>query len=209
MAKSSVGRRIPIMWSRPCTSGRMPGDMRLLGGPVVAARGGQDSKAEVRILLWDGHSGHNASYPIEDLVRGTVPNVQGARSGSLARRSTTVDLNPKCMLVDLAGGEPVRDKEGHLTAPGMILVMDEFGNLVLHDEVVDGEEWDKATAEPEKPKERGRTRPEVREHHPGAARARKRLHGGCRGQSCSIEEARRPLVPIPCLIIRPASQATT
>ena len=32
----------------------------------------------------------------------------------------------------------------------MILVMDESGNLVMHDEVAEAKEWDEATKEPER-----------------------------------------------------------
>ena len=65
---------------------------------------------------------------------------------------TTKDLTPNCILVDLLGGETLRPPRGDdkgLFVPGMILVLDEFGNLVLHDEAAESEEWERAVAQPE------------------------------------------------------------
>ena len=56
-------------------------------------------------------------------------------------RGRTQDLATDCILVDLQGGEPAG--QGTIrTSPGLILVMDESGNLVMHDEVAETEEWE-------------------------------------------------------------------
>jgi hypothetical protein len=138
-------------WSPPCTSGRVSGDMRLLGGPVVAAKGQQEINAEVRVLLWQKESGLNGSFHKQGLIRGTVLNFPGAPVKTPGAKSKPVDLAPNCILVDLLGGEPLpppRDKP--IVSPGLVLVMDESGNLVMHDEVAEAKEWDEASKEPER-----------------------------------------------------------
>ena len=161
-------RTIPeyAKWSSPCTSDRIPGDMRLLGGQVAAAHGLQDASAEVRILLWLDRSGLDGSFAKEGLGRGTILNFPEAAVRSPGRRATTkVDLTTDSVLIDLAGGDPVPDKEHHLTTPGMVLVMDRSGNLVMHDEVAENEAWGKATREPQRreaPQHNTERRPPVR-----------------------------------------------
>ncbi len=137
-------------WSAPCTSGRVSDDMRLLGGTVSAAGGGRpEAVAEVRVLLWQEQSGRNGNFHKDGLFRGTVlefPQVELKTPGN--PRTTKRDLNAKSVLVDMLGGEWL-DRDHKLANPGMILVMDEFGNLVLHDEAAEAKEWDEATKEPE------------------------------------------------------------
>ena len=142
----------PKYWSSPCISGRVPGDIRLLGGAVVAAKGPQEINAEVRILRWLELSGLSGSYHQAGLIRGTILNFPGARIRTPGRSSNTQDdLMTNCILVDVAGGDPLPGKERpNPASPGVILVMDEFGNLVMHDEVAESDEWDKATEQPEK-----------------------------------------------------------
>ncbi len=65
-------------WSLSCTSDRVPGDMRLLGGAVVAAKGPQEISAEVRILRWLKDSGLNGSFSKSGLIRGTILNFPDA-----------------------------------------------------------------------------------------------------------------------------------
>ena len=154
-------------WSPPVTADRLPGDMRLLGGPVAPAKGLQEISAEARVLIWLEKSGLNGSFSKSGLVRGIILNFQDAALKTPgAAKSTKVDLLPtNCILVDLGGGESLPDKERKLTSPGMILVMDESGNLVIHDEVAETEEWDKANQQP------ARTQPQPRDR-PGPPRPR-------------------------------------
>ncbi|MEI8373413.1 MAG: hypothetical protein WCJ35_11350 [Planctomycetota bacterium] len=139
-------------WSSSCTSGRMSSDMRLLGGPVVAAKGTQEISAEVRVLIWQEDSGLNGSFHKSGLIRGTVLNFPGAAvKAPGVTRATQVDLTPNCILVDLQGGDPLpAPRDRPIVSPGVILVMDESGNLVMHDEVAETQEWDKAVKEPER-----------------------------------------------------------
>ena len=133
-------------WSQPCTSGRGPGDLRLLCGPVTAAKGPQEINAEVRILLWLSKTGRNGNFDTPNLVRGTVLNFDKAAVKVPGEPKTTVPLAPNCILVDLAGGEPLPSPKN--VSPGMILVMDESGSLVIHDEAAESDDWDKAITEP-------------------------------------------------------------
>ena len=74
-----------------------------------------------------------------------------------------------CILIDIQGGELVGDRTKE--SPGMILVMDESGNLVMHDEVAESKEWEEATKEPERqePREnRDTQRPRPRAGGPDA-----------------------------------------
>ncbi|MGO9108789.1 MAG: hypothetical protein ACLP9L_06110 [Thermoguttaceae bacterium] len=149
-------------WSQPCIADRVSGDMRLLGGPVVAARFPQEINAEVRVLLWLAKSGLNGNFVKDGLIRGTILNFPGAlikTPGTV--RTTHSDLTPNCILVDLQGGELLPDRGNHLTSPGMILVMDESGNLVMHDEVAETKEWEEAKKQTEK-REEPRGPPEPR-----------------------------------------------
>ena len=140
-------------WSLPCTSDRLPGDMRLLGGPVAAARGLQEINGEVRVLKWLEKSGLHGSFFKPNLVRGTILNFQDApfRTPGAAKPTKEPLLTTDCILVDLVGGESLRSpKDGSCVSPGMILVMDGSGNLVLHDEVAEADEWNKANRQPAK-----------------------------------------------------------
>jgi hypothetical protein len=132
-------------WSAPCLAERVSGDVRLLGGPVVAQKAPQEGSAEVRILQWLQQTGLNGSCTKDGLWRGTILNFPGAAVRSPSATGTVrADLTTNCILVDLQGGDPLPDKERHLTSPGMVLVMDDLGNLVMHDEVAEAKEWDEA-----------------------------------------------------------------
>ena len=121
--------------------------MRLLAGPVVAAKGPQEITADARVLVWQEESGLNGSFHKSGLIRGTVLNFPEQRSQTPGNQGTTSQSrSTKCILVDMVGGE---DKDRKLTSPGMILVMDDSGNLAIHDEAAEGKEWDEASKEPE------------------------------------------------------------
>ena len=137
-------------WSPPCTAGRLPGDLLLLGGPVVSVRV-PEINAEVRLLLWLEQSGLNGNFSADHQIRGTILNFPGVSVKTPGGARTKADLAPNCILVDLQGGESLPgDKERSLKVPGLILVMDEAGNLVMHDEVAEAEAWEKAQKQTEK-----------------------------------------------------------
>jgi hypothetical protein len=143
-------------WSKTCTSSRVSGDIRVLCGPVVAARGAQDPSAEVRVLRWQELSGLNGTCTKDGLIRGTLlnfPQVVLRNSGSsrtmMDPRPAPEDLNTNSALIDMLGGERLPDRESRLTSPGMILVLDPSGFLVMHDQVAETKEWDEATKVPE------------------------------------------------------------
>jgi len=137
-------------WSPPCIAARIPGDMQLLSGKVNSEKN-KEISAEVRVLQWVQRTGRNGNFAKENLVRGTflsfpeaVVKVLGAIPGE--RSKITQNLATNCVLVDIQGGEQVPiDKKDK--SPGMILVMDESGNLVMHDEVAETKEWEEATTE--------------------------------------------------------------
>ena len=151
-------------WSEPCTSNRLPGDLRLLGGKVVAAKASQEINGEVRILNWTEKNGRDGSFNKENLVRGTVLNFPDAVVKSPGGDKISQPLDTRCLLVDVQGGEPPVPRDRSCVIPGLILVMDDAGNLILHDEVAETKQWEEATKEPEKeqPKEPGTGRGHVR-----------------------------------------------
>ncbi len=141
-------------WSPSCLSGRMSGGMRILGGPVVAAKGPMEINAELRVLRWLEKTGLNGCYSPEGLVRGTVLNFPRAPMKTPGGGKSTGPLATNCILVDLFGGEPLfSPKDRSCFNPGLMLVMDESGNLVMHDEVADSKEWDSANKPPAKPQQ--------------------------------------------------------
>jgi hypothetical protein len=103
--------------------------------------------AEIRVLLWREETGRNSNSSIAGMLRGTILNFKDASLKTPGGSKVTQDLQTNSILVDLQGGETLPDKE-RTKSPGLILVMDDAGNLVLHDEAVENEEWDKATREP-------------------------------------------------------------
>ncbi len=140
------------LWSDAGISDRVPGEMRLLCGTVLAASGVNEIKAEIRVLLWREQTGRNSNSSNAGMVRGSILNFKDATLKTPGGSKITQDLATNSILVDLQGGETLPDRE-RTKSPGLILVMDDAGNLVLHDEAVENEEWDKATKEPEKPPE--------------------------------------------------------
>jgi hypothetical protein len=137
-------------WSDPpCTSNRLPGDMRLLVGKVVA-KAPQEVNGEVRILNWTEKNGRDGSFNKENLVRGTVLNFPDAVVKSPGGDKLSQPLDTRCLLVDVQGGEAPVPRDRSCVTPGLILVMDDAGNLILHDEVAETKQWEEATKEPER-----------------------------------------------------------
>jgi hypothetical protein len=166
-AKSETGEwplKPAAQWSAPCTSDRVPGDLRLLAGPVVPpSRAQPEITADARILIWQLETGRSGSFHKDNLARGKELKFPDAAVKTPGISQTSkVPLDPKCILVDAAlGGDPLRDSEGHAASTGLILVLDNFGNLVLHDQVAEAKDWDEATKErtenqPRPPREGGR-----------------------------------------------------
>jgi hypothetical protein len=156
-----VGLRIEKdnYWSAACQAAKVPGDLRLLAGATEPPKvpSPTETTGDVRILHWDKESGESTNGVFPEQFRGTVldgdvpmkvPGVQG-------RKSTHISSG--CLLADLAGGDVLsaRDKD-KLHSPGMMLVLDENGNLVILDEVGETKEWTAETKEPDRaPQDRG------------------------------------------------------
>ena len=170
-------------WSKHCTSGSVRGDMRMLGGSVAVPKAPQEINGEVRILRWIKKSGLNATFAKSGLVRGTVLNFDKAQMKVPGGEKTTQNLATNGILVDLMGGEVLQPPKGEykgLNSPGLILVLDESGNLVMHDEVAEDEEWEKASTVPV---------PETPDHHGG--RHRRHALAPVRGSAPREEDQRR------------------
>jgi hypothetical protein len=134
----------------------VPGDLRLLAGPVEPPRSSpspSEFTAEVRILLWDQKTGNNMHGVQSDQFRGKVLDFPSVTMKPAGR---PVPLSTGCLLVDVAGGDPLSPKDkDKVHSPGSILMLDETGNLVIHDEMVETKEWTAATKEPDKPRTGG------------------------------------------------------
>ena len=146
---------VATYWSPGSRPARVSGDMRLLAGPVEPPRTSNPTEitGEVRILRWDEKTGNSMHGVRSDQFRGMVldyPSVPMITPGLEGR--TSVPVSTGCLLADLTGGEPLsphdRDK---IHSPGMMLVLDDTGNLVIHDEMAETKEWLAETKEPEQP----------------------------------------------------------
>jgi hypothetical protein len=159
-------------WSKKCDSPKLPGDLRLLAGPTAPPKvpSPQEFTGETRILLWGEKLGLNQNCSKALQYRGTRLDFSNADMKTPGQtRTTKHDVPTNCLLVDLAGGELLspRDRDRSPLSPGAMLVLDETGNLVIHDEMNDALEWTNATKEPER---RGSERaPPVPRLKPGKA----------------------------------------
>jgi hypothetical protein len=145
----------PKYWSQSCLSPRLPGDLRLLAGPVEPPKTPTPLEAtgEARVLRWDDQTGFNSNYTASTQFRGTLLNYSDvAVKPSVEGRPKVPHLDTNCVLVDLAGGEALtpRDRD-KVHSPGAMLVLDETGNLALHDEMSEAKEWTAETKELDRP----------------------------------------------------------
>ena len=136
-------------WSKVCVSDRLPGDMRLLGGPVVAAKVSpekdgqlrivQEINGELRTLRWLSATGSNKTSSKTGLIIGVVPDLS----------------TEHVILVGLQGGETLSKNkdQSNLVNPGLSLVMDENGKLTMHDEAAEADVWNKAMQKPQPKKQ--------------------------------------------------------
>ena len=119
--------------------------MRLFAGPVeppAKPPAIQESTGEVRVVIWEEKSGSNMSYFQSGLLRSAVLVFSNAVTKP---NRTKIDIDTKCMLVDLAGGDSLpplspRDRD-KAHSPGMALFLDDAGKLVIHDEMDETKEW--------------------------------------------------------------------
>ena len=184
-------------WLTPCTSQRVPGDMRTLGGPVVAGNPRQEINGEVRVLRWLKKTGLSGSFSKEGLIRGTVLNFDKVQIRTHEGKFKD-DLSTNRILVDLDGGDPLAPRDKGPVRPGLMLVLDQDGNLEILDEVAQTKEWEDATKEPERPstdRARGRVAPPSggRGAPPGGRGPRASdTPGGLDEHDAGIGEGRRP-----------------
>ncbi len=153
-----VGWSVAGNWSPMCESARVSGDLRLLAGPTEPPKTPAPAEitGEARFLLWDQNSGDSMHGAKSELFRGTILDfnvVLITPTGECKSRQ----ISTGCLLADLSGGEPLspRDKD-RIHSPGTMLVLDENGNLVIHDEMSETNEWVAQTKPPDRaPSERG------------------------------------------------------
>jgi hypothetical protein len=137
-------------YSPVCISGPVSGDTRVLSGPVTAGRPGQESTAQIRVVIWIEESGLSGNFSKDGQVRGTMAIFPDASIKSPGVPRTTENLNTKTAVIDAQGGEKLdRDRDNPLLSPGMILVIEPSGNLAIHDQSAETKEWDEATKLPD------------------------------------------------------------
>ncbi len=154
-----VGLQTPAaFWSAACQAAKLPGNLRLLAGSVEPPRtppNPTELSGDVRVLRWDDKSGFNTWCIEHDRLRGMVlddpnPKWRPAEGGASA------ELKSGCLLADLTGGDPLSPRDhDKVHSPGQMLVLDESGNLVIHDEMSETKEWTAGTKESEGPVRRG------------------------------------------------------
>jgi len=143
-------------WSAPCQSAKLPGDMRLFAGPTEPPRSPPnpvESNSTVRILRWDERSGLNSHCEPTGQLRGAILDFSDINVVVLgqAERERVPRLDTDSVLVDL-NEVSARDR---IHPPGMMLVLDGAGNLVIHEEATEAKEWNAETKEPEQPNPAG------------------------------------------------------
>ncbi len=149
-------------WSAPCQSAKLPGDMRLFAGPTEPPKSAPnpvESNSTVRILRWDEKSGLNSSCEVSGQLRGAnldFSDINVVVRGQ-AERERVPRLNTDSVLVDL-NEVSVHDR---IHPPGMMLVLDGAGNLVIHEEATEAKEWNAETKEPEQSNPAGNRGPNM------------------------------------------------
>jgi hypothetical protein len=137
-------------YSPAVTSLPMSDELRVLAGKVSGARWPKESEATIRVLLWLEDTGLFGSFSREGLIRGTVLDFPRSQVKIPDGQKGTKDILLKSILVDVQGGEAMKTHtDPNLITPGLILLMDGSGNLVMHDELAETQEWDDATRQPD------------------------------------------------------------
>lgn len=141
---------VATYWSPASRPVKVPGDMRMLAGPVEPPKPNNPTTeitGDARILRWDEKTGDSMNGVLAERFRGMVLD---SPSLIMQPNRTSVPVSTGCLLADLTGGEPLspRDKE-RIHSPGMMLVLDDAGNLVIHDEMAETADWLAETKLPE------------------------------------------------------------
>ena len=124
-------------WSQPCISGRVSGRHAAAGwkGPRRQESPG-DQRGGARPAMAGEVRTKRQFLAKRTWSAAPSSTSRMQRSGCPGAGKTTQDpLTTNCILVDIQGGEPLATAKDK--SPGMILVMDESGNLVVHDEVAE------------------------------------------------------------------------
>ena len=142
-------------WSGICQSSKLPGDMRLLAGPAEPPKlpSPLEITGESRVFRWDLTSGLNSYGTVSGLFRGAILNFTDLpmKVPGVEGREKVAHVDTNCVLVDLGGGEWLTPRDRDKThGPGMMLVLDEAGNLVFHEEMSETAEWTAETKEPDR-----------------------------------------------------------
>ena len=154
-------RHVESPWSDVSPQVRVPTGRSVYAGPVVAPslmkvnsrislprRATDEPEATVMAVTWDPKESMDVPSAVP-VKRGSVVNqrmisvwaVDPAKRN--IRRLDDYSFSTNALVVDIAGGE-VLERRGRedIRAPGMVLLMDERGNLVFHNEVQDFEDFD-------------------------------------------------------------------
>lgn len=137
------GERRESAFSEPSPTAVVPPNSRVLAGDVLAPRGLNEAKAKVLVIKWEPEKAVEVPHEFE-LVRGAFINypdteahipLPGQTDKTVAGK---ISFETNTLLVDVMGGEPVtRPNERPIKTPSLMLFMDPFGQLAMHEHVTD------------------------------------------------------------------------
>jgi len=137
-------------WTELDGAVKVPGDSYLLAGAVQPPRGANEPSVKVFVESFDIQQGLKASE-LFTLRRGDIAgdrqrSVKLSDPITLEIKDQKLDFDTDTVLLDMIGGESLGEKNRD-DAPGMLLLLDEAGNLIVRGELDDKQQYDEAQAE--------------------------------------------------------------
>ena len=132
-------------WSEPTEIVHTSRDSRLLAVSVTPPKPTAEPACRMLVVKWVKEKGQNAHEEF-NVVRGQVLNFP-SRTFDDPSGAMTVDYMTETMVLDMQAVSLTRNEAG----PGEILLMDENGNLTLHNELDDRAKYNEYTSESAEP----------------------------------------------------------
>ena len=201
-------------WSAASPQVRVPTGRSVYAGPVVAPtlmkvgsrvylprRATDEPEATVMTVTWNTERAMDVPSAVP-VKRGSVVNkrlitveaVDPAKRNIIKLPNYSFATN--ALVVDIAGGELLeRRGREEIRAPGMVLLMDEQGNLVFHSEIQDFEQFDYHTIPPEEDDIRSFATPDENEDSREEGRGRGRRDAARDAAVAAVAMLSQPVKP--------------
>lgn len=138
------GARRETPWSDPSTVVIVPPSSRVLAGDITPPAGFNEAFAKVLVIKWEEPKAVEVPHEFTKLTRGqfmNYPDITAQIPTPGAPDKTfegPITFETNTMLVDIIGGERVSGPNSKMIkAPSVMLFMDPFGELVIHEHVAD------------------------------------------------------------------------